>query len=143
MIDTIHIKIIDDTGAAVFVEKLAPPVYVYAQPRNGKIVRCVKPLAQGVMDATGANIYQLQGKRQIDRAVGTAVEITTAEYDELLATLGGTQGGDEETDTPETEPPEEGATGAPMTRQELTDAVQKLAANQDALVAAIQKGLTL
>lgn len=143
MIDTIHIKIVDETGAATAVEKLAPPVYVHAQRRNGKIVRCIKPLAQGVMDATGANIYQLQGKQQIDRAVGTAVEITTAEYDELLATLGGAQGGDEDNDTPEPETPEEGTTGAPMTRQELTAAVQQLAANQDALVAAIQKGLTL
>lgn len=140
---TTYIKIMDATGAAVAVEELTPPVYVYAQPRNGKIVRCVKPLAQAVMDATGTSIYQLQGKPPIDRAVGTAVEITTAEYDELLAALGGAQGGDEDDDASEPETPEEGTTGAPMTRQELTAAVQQLAADQTALMEAIQKGLTL
>lgn len=142
MIDTIHIKIIDDAGEAVAVEKLAPPVYVYTQPRNGKIVRCVKPLAQGVMDATGANIYQLQGKRQIDRAVGTAVEITTAEYDELLATLGTTPGGEEENQPTEPETPEDSGSEV-MTAAELTAAVNRLAADQAALVTAIEKGLTL
>ena len=141
MIDTIHIKIIDDTGAAVFVEKLAPPVYVYAQPRNGKIVRCVKPLAQGVMDATGANIYQLHGKEPVDRAVATAMVITTAEYDELLLSLGTSEGEDKEATEPEV--PEGGDAGEVMTRAELTAAVNRLAADQAALTAAIQKGLTL
>lgn len=142
MIDTIHIKIIDDAGEAVAVEKLAPPVYVYTQPRNGKIVRCVKPLAQGVMDATGANIYQLHGKETIDRAVGTAVEITTAEYDELLATLGTTPGGEEENQPAEPETPEDGGSEV-MTAAELTAAVNQLVADQAALVTAIEKGLTL
>ena len=138
---TIYIKIVDDTGAAVAVEELNPPVYVYKQPKNDKIVRCVEPLAQGVLDAKGSNIYQLYGKEPIVGAIATAVEITTAEYDELLLSLGTSEDEDEEDTEPET--PEGGDAGEVMTRAELTAAVNQLAADQAALTAAIQKGLTL
>ena len=138
---TIYIKIMDDTGAVVAVEKLAPPVYVYKQPGNGEIVRCIETLAQGVLDAKGANIYQLHGKEPVDRAVATAMVITTAEYDELLLSLGTSEDEDEEDTDPEV--PEGGPAGEVMTRAELTAAVKRLTANQVSLTAAIQKGLTL
>lgn len=138
---TIYIKIMDDTGAVVAVEELTPPVYVHKQPSNGEIVRCIETLAQGVLDAEGANIYQLHGKEPIDRAVATAMVITTAEYEELLLSLGTSEDEDEEDTEPEV--PEGGDAGEVMTRAELTAAVNQLAADQAALTAAIQKGLTL
>ena len=138
---TIYIKIMDDTGEIVAVEELIDPVYVYKQPSNGEIVRCIDTLAQGVLDAEGANIYQLYGKEPVDRAVATAMVITTAEYDELLLSLGTSEDEDEEDADPET--PEDGGAGEVMTRAELTAAVNQLAADQAALTAAIQKGLTL
>lgn len=138
---TIYIKIMDDTGEIVAVEELIDPVYVYKQPSNGEIVRCIDTLAQGVLDAKGADIYQLYGKEPVDRAVATAVVITTAEYDELLLSLGTSEDEDEEDADPET--PEGGGAGEVMTRAELTAAVNQLAADQAALTAAIQKGLTL
>lgn len=138
---TIYIKIMDDTGAVVAVEELTTPVYVHKQPGNGEIVRCIETLAQGVLDAEGANIYQLYGKEPIDRAVTTAMVITTAEYDELLLSLGTSEDEDEEDTEPEV--PEGGDAGEVMTRAELTAAVNQLAADQAALTAAIQKGLTL
>ena len=138
---TIYIKIMDDTGEIVAVEELIDPVYVYKQPSNGEIVRCIDTLAQGVLDAEGANIYQLYGKEPIDRAVATAMVITTAEYDELLLSLGTSEDEDEEDTEPEV--PEGGDAGEVMTRAELTAAVNQLAADQAALTAAIQKGLTL
>lgn len=137
---TIYIKIMDDTGTVVAVEELTPPVYVYKQPSNGEIVRCIETLAQGVLDAEGANIYQLHGKEPVDRAVATAMVITTAEYEELLSTLG-TTGEDEEDVDPEV--PEGTDESEVMTRAELTAAVTQLAADQAALTAAIEKGLTL
>lgn len=136
---TIYIKIIDDTGAAVSVEELTEPVYVYKQPSNGLIVRCIDTLAQGVLDAAGEKIYQLEGKAALDRAAATAVIITTAEYEELAATLG-TDDEDPEDTSPEV--PEDSET-EPMTRAELTEAVTQLAADQAALAEAIEKGLTL
>ena len=138
---TIYIKIMDDTGEIVAVEELIDPVYVYKQPSNGEIVRCIDTLAQGVLDAEGANIYQLYGKEPVDRAVATAMVITTAEYDELLLSLGTSEDEDEEDTEPEV--PEGGDAGEVMTRAELTAAVNQLAADQAALTAAIQKGLTL
>ena len=43
---TIYIKIMDDTGEIVAVEELIDPVYVYKQPSNGEIVRCIETLAR-------------------------------------------------------------------------------------------------
>ena len=97
---TIYIKIMDDTGEIVAVEELIDPVYVYKQPSNGEIVRCIDTLAQGVLDAEGANIYQLYGKEPVDRAVATAMVSTTAENDELLLSLGTSEDEDEEDTDP-------------------------------------------
>lgn len=137
---TIYIKVLDDSGNAASVEELTNPVYVYKQPSNGLIVRCIDTLAQGVLDAKGEKIYQLEGKETIDRASATAVIITTAEYEELAATLG-TETGEDPEDTDPVVP--EDSEEEPMTRAELTAAVNQLSADQAALTAAIEKGLTL
>lgn len=137
---TIYIKVLDDSGNAASVEELTNPVYVYKQTSNGLIVRCIDTLAQGVLDAKGEKIYQLEGKEAIDRASATAAIITKAEYEELAATLGADTGEDpEDTDPVVPEDFEE----EPMTRAELTAAVNQLSADQAALTAAIEKGLTL
>lgn len=132
---TIYIKIVDDTGAAVAVEELNPPVYVYKQPKNDKIVRCVEPLAQGVLDAKGSNIYQLYGKEPIDGAIATAVEITTAEYDELLLSLGTSEDEDEEDTDPEV--PEGTDATQIMTRAELTEKVNELGEAMELLLSGV------
>ena len=121
---TISITIMDDTGTVVAVEALTPPVYVYKQPSNGEIVRCIDTQAQGVLDAEGANIYQLYGKETIDRAVATAMVITTAEYDELLLSLGTSE--DEDKEDTEPEVPEGTDATQIMTRAELTEKVNEL-----------------
>ena len=121
---TIYIKIMDDTGEIVAVEELIDPVYVYKQPSNGEIVRCIETLAQGVLDAEGANIYQLHGKEPVDRAVATAMVIPTAEYDELLLSLGTSEGEDKEDTDPEV--PDGTAEGDVLTRAQLTAKVAEL-----------------
>lgn len=137
---TIYIKILDDDGSAASVEELTDPVYVYKQPSNGLIARCIDTLAQGILDAKGEKIYQLEGKETVARASATAVIITKAEYEELAATLGTDTGEDPEDTKPEI--PEDSGE-EPMTRAELTAAVNQLSADQAALTAAIEKGLTL
>ena len=132
---TIYIKIMDDTGEIVAVEKLIDPVYVYKQPNNGEIVRCIDTLAQGVLDAEGANIYQLYGKEAIDRAVATAMVITTAEYDELLLSLGTSEDEDEEDTNPEV--PEGTEVTQIMTRAELTEKVNELGEAMELLLSGV------
>lgn len=132
---TIYIKIVDDTGTVVAVEALTPPVYVYKQPSNGEIVRCIDTLAQGVLDAEGANIYQLYGKEPVDRAVATAMVITTAEYDELLLSLGTSEDEDEEDTDPEV--PEGTDATQIMTRAELTEKVNELGEAMELLLSGV------
>ena len=132
---TIYIKIMDDTGEIVAVEELIDPVYVYKQPSNGEIVRCIDTLAQGVLDAEGANIYQLYGKEPVDRAVATAMVITTAEYDELLLSLGTSEDEDEEDTDPEV--PEGTDATRIMTRAELTEKVNELGEAMELLLSGV------
>lgn len=128
----IYIKILDTDGQAVSVEALDPPVYVYIQPRNGALLRCVQPLAQGVVSSDGSVIYQLEGKTPLAQAVATAVVITTAEYYELEATLG-------QTDIEDTEPeiPEDVEETTIMTRAELTEKVNELDEAIDLLLSGV------
>lgn len=132
---TIYIKIMDDTGEIVAVEELIDPVYVYKQHSNGEIVRCIDTLAQGVLDAEGANIYQLYGKEPVDRAVATAMVITTAEYDELLLSLGTSEDEDEEDTDPEV--PEGTDATQIMTRAELTEKVNELGEAMELLLSGV------
>ena len=132
---TIYIKIMDDTGEIVAVEELIDPVYVYKQPSNGEIVRCIDTLAQGVLDAEGANIYQLYGKEPVDRAVATAMVITTAEYDELLLSLGTSEDEDEEDTDPEV--PEGTDATQIMTSAELTEKVNELGEAMELLLSGV------
>ena len=117
----LYIKIFNESGEAASVEALSNPVYVYVQPRNGRVLRCEKRLAQGVLDVTESKIYQLQDKAAVPGAVATAAVITTAEYQELEDTLGQTDPEDEIPEVPE------GAEGETiMTRAELTAKVLEL-----------------
>lgn len=132
---TIYIKIMDDTGKIVAVEELIDPVYVYKQPSNGEIVRCIDTLAQGVLDAKGTDIYQLYGKEPVDRAVATAMVITTAEYDELLLSLVNSEDEDEEDTDPEV--PEGTDATQIMTRAELTEKVNELGEAMELLLSGV------
>lgn len=78
-----YIKVLNEYGDLVSVEALEDPVFVMIQLRNGKMVRCSERHAQGVLDATGGVIYQLEGKEPLPDTERTAVIITQAEYDEL------------------------------------------------------------
>jgi len=114
----IYIKILDNENVITSIEAIDIPVYVYKHPKNGKVLRCVQPLGQGIISSDGKSIYQLDGKDHIDRAVATAIIITEAEYLESLSTLNK----DENADIEDTEPeiseniPEEKI----LTRAELT-----------------------
>ena len=130
----IYIKILNEAGETAAVEALESPVYVFINPKNGRLLRCMEVLAQGVLDKTGSVIYQLQGKAPIDRAVATAVVITTAEYYELEATLGTEE--DPEDTTPEI--PEGTEESDIMTRAQLTEKVNEL----DEAMALLLSGVT-
>ena len=117
----IYLKIYDSTGTIAAAETLAAPIYVWLQPRNGRVLRCVEPVAQGIVSADGTVIYQLEGREILPNTSGTAAVITTAEYQELLATL-------DQTDTEDTAPeiPEGTEEENIMTRAELTAKVLAL-----------------
>ena len=117
----IYIKIYDLSGTITTVEALPNPVYVWLQPRNGRLLRCIEPVAQGIVSADGSCIYQLEGRESLPDTGGTAAVITTAEYQELLATL-------DQTDTEDTAPviPEGTDEAEIMTRAELTAKVNEL-----------------
>lgn len=117
----IHIKLFNETGEVISAERLENPVYVYVQQKNGKVLRCIEPLAQGVLDKTGQKIYQLIDKPEINQAVATASIITTAEYEQLLSELGGSDSEDVIPEVPEDTEKEE-----IMTRAELTAMVKEL-----------------
>lgn len=116
------IKIFDDSGVTAAVEKLEPPVYVYVQPGNGRILRCRETIAQGILSADGSCYYQLQGREEITGAAALAAVITVAEYEELLATMGTEE--DPEDTNPEV--PEGTEETDIMTRAELTEKVNEL-----------------
>lgn len=118
----IYIKVLDSEGLTASVEALDPPIYVYIQPKNGALLRCIETLAQGVVSADGSVIYQLQDKESLNRDVATAVIITTAEYYELEATLGQTDPEDTTPEIPEDVTDESNI----LTRAELTNKVAEL-----------------
>lgn len=129
----VYIKILNSDGTAVAVEAIESPVYVFCQPSNGAVLRCIEVKAQGILDATGAKIYQLMGKEQLEQAAATAVIITRAEYEELLATLGSSDPEDADPVIPD------GTEGTSvMTRLELTEKVNEL----DEALALILSGVT-
>lgn len=118
----VYFKILSADGAVKSVEALADPVYVCWQTRNGILIRCSRQDAQGVMSGDGNTIYQLQGKQlsgvESDELL-SAVSITLAEYEELVAQIGTT-----DPDDPGTEI---------LTRAQLTE---KVLALEDELAAA-------
>lgn len=79
-----YIKVLNAAGDLVSVEALEDPVFVWIQPRNGKMARCYNESnAQGIVSIDGSAIYQIKDKPLLPDTERTAVIITQAEYDEL------------------------------------------------------------
>lgn len=113
------------------------PVYVKLQ-KNNVVVRCLEPMAQGIVSLDGSEIYQLYDKASMGDGYSLAVPITYAEYDELSANYEDTDPEDTTPEVPEGETEEE-----ILTRAQLTEKVNELSADMDALTAAITEGLSL
>lgn len=103
------------------LEAIDSPVYVMLQ-KNNVVVRCLEPMAQGIVSLDGSEIYQLDGKTSLGDGYSLAVPITLAEYDELAANY------EDDTDTEDTDPeiPEGTEEGDVLTRAELTAEVAAL-----------------
>lgn len=103
------------------LEAIDSPVYVMLQ-KNNVVVRCLEPMAQGIVSLDGSEIYQLDGKTSLGDGYSLAVPITLAEYDELAANYEG------DTDTEDTDPeiPEGTDETEVLTRAELTAEVAAL-----------------
>ena len=74
----ICIAILDNLGVEVGWEKLERPAWVYRNPRNGRVLRCDRNQAQGVVSADGSCYYALSD--DLPGAKARAKEITLAEY---------------------------------------------------------------
>lgn len=110
------------------LEAIDSPVYVMLQ-KNQVIVRCLEPMAQGIVSLDGSEIYQLDGKSSLGDGYSLAVPITLAEYDELAANH------EDDTDPEDKDPevPEGTDEGDVLTRAQLT---AKVAALEEELHAA-------
>ncbi len=104
-------------------------MYVNLQKRNNMIVRCLEPLAQGIVSFDEQSIYQLEDRDDMGRGFALAVPITLAEYDELAANYEDTT--DPEDTVPEV--PDGTEEGDVLTRAQLT---AKVAALEEELQAA-------
>lgn len=80
----LYVKILSG-DEMIGLEAIEDPVYVKLQTKNNMIVRCLEPLAQGILSADGSTIYQLEGKESMGGDYDTAMIITLAEYEELLS----------------------------------------------------------
>ena len=123
----VYIKIFNDDGS-VSLQEQENPVYVYVQPENGRILRCIPEKAQGIVNAEGTEIYQLSGKAPIPGAGALVQQITRGEYEELRNAIEQPES-DPEDDSPavsEEEPEMEILTRAELTRKvmELDEAVE-------------------
>lgn len=97
----VYIKVNNESGELVSVEALSSPVFVKNQ-RNGVIIRCEAPQAQGILDSTEQEIYQIKDREELPGCTRTAELITQGEYDILAE------------DYPEPNPvPEEGEPDTP------------------------------
>lgn len=115
-------KLLDGSGTLTGAEEHAEPLFVHRQT-NGVIIIGDEVLAQGLVSADGARIYQLDGKEPLDEpdVTLTAVEIYGTEYDEIIRDLPDPE--DEDPDIPD-DP--DGGGETPMTRAELTKKVEEL-----------------
>lgn len=114
------VKIMSDE-TMIGLEAIDSPVYVMLQ-KNNVVVRCLEPMAQGIVSLDGSEIYQLDGKTSLGDGYSLAVPITLAEYDELAANY------EDTTDPEDTNPevPEGTEEGDVLTRAELTAKVAEL-----------------
>ena len=118
----IYIKIEKQDGS-VSLLAMETAVYVYVQPENGRILRCIREKAQGILNADGAEIYQLVGKDLVPGATAQAQLITRGEYEELLSEMNQPEP-DPEDAAPEI--PEDAPQMTVLTRAELTAKVMEL-----------------
>ena len=118
----VYIKIVNQDGT-VSLKVMETAVYVYVQPENGRILRCIREKAQGILNAEGTEIYQLMDKAPVPGATAQVQLITLGEYNELLGAM----------DQPEMDPedeapqiPEDAPEMTVLTRAELTAKVMEL-----------------
>lgn len=130
----VYIKLFNDDGS-VSLQALENPVYVFVQPENGRLLRCIPEKAQGILNAGGTEIYQLSGKAPIPGAAAQAQLLTRGEYQELLSTMEQPERDpeDEDPQIPENEPEM-----TVLTRAELTAKVMEL----DEALALLLSGVT-
>ena len=112
------------------VEAHENPVYV-RQTKNG-VYRCEQQFAQGIVSLDQSGFYQLPDKAALPEVLGTAVQITTAEYEEWIAIHG-------EPDHEDVDPviPDGDEEEIPLTRAELTAKVAELEEQNAMLVECI------
>lgn len=103
------------------LEAIDSPVYVMLQ-KNNVVVRCLEPMAQGIVSLDGSEIYQLDGKTSLGDGYSLAVPITLAEYDELAANYER----DEDPEDTNPEVPDGTVEGDVLTRAQLTAKVAEL-----------------
>ena len=103
------------------LEAIDSPVYVMLQ-KNNVVVRCLEPMAQGIVSLDGSEIYQLDGKTSLGDGYSLAVPITLAEYDELAANYER----DEDPEDTNPEVPDGTVEGDVLTRAQLTAKVVEL-----------------
>ena len=103
------------------LEAIDSPVYVMLQ-KNNVVVRCLEPMAQGIVSLDGSEIYQLDGKTSLGDGYSLAVPITIAEYDELAANYER----DEDPEDTDPEVPDGTVEGDVLTRAQLTAKVAEL-----------------
>lgn len=103
------------------LEAIDSPVYVMLQ-KNNVVVRCLEPMAQGIVSLDGSEIYQLDGKTSLGDGYSLAVPITLAEYDELAANYER----DEDPEDTDPEVPDGIVEGDVLTRAQLTAKVAEL-----------------
>lgn len=110
-----YIKLFGADGRLIGAEALSELVYVRWQTNNGKLVRCKEDDAQGIISADGNTVYLINHQMPHGIPEPYAEFITQEEYEEI-------SGEDPEDESPAVPDPEE----PPMTRSELTAAVQML-----------------
>lgn len=116
----LYVKIMSG-DTMIGLEAIDSPVYVKLQ-KNNVVVRCLEPMAQGIVSLDGSEIYQLDGKTSLGDGYSLAVPITLAEYDELAANYER----DEDPEDTNPEVPDGTVEGDVLTRAQLTAKVAEL-----------------
>lgn len=103
---------------SIGAEAIEDPMFIHRQA-NGVIDLCNEAHAQGIVSADESTYYLLDGRASLGEGYAvTAVEISGAEYDEILRELPDPEDNDPEVPEGSTDP-------ALMTRAELTAKVRE------------------